>query len=153
MGKKIMKYCMFGASEGITVYMAFTLLGSWLRGDGKYYYTSAHLIRIYGNEVNAVGVACLSAMILGMIWAAASLIYQETEWSLLRQTLVHSAVCVVPSLVIAYIMWWMPRNLDGLGQYITVFGVLYVLNWTAQYFGMKKRVRQMNKKLKRLQDH
>ena len=152
MGKKIIKYCMFGASEGVTVYVAFTLLGSWLRGDGKYHYTSADLIRIYGNEVNAVAAAVLTAMALGMIWAAASLIYQETDWSLLGQTAVHCAVCVIPSLVIAYVMNWMPRSLDGLGQYAVVFGVIYLLNWTIQYFGMKKRVRQMNETLRKLQE-
>ena len=152
MGKRILKYCMFGASEGITVYVAFSLLGSWLRGDGKYYYTSAHLIRIYGNEVNAVAAAVLTAMTLGMIWAAASLIYQETDWSLLGQTAVHCAACVIPSLVIAYVMNWMPRSWDGVGQYAAVFGVIYIVNWIAQYLGMKKRVRQMNEKLNKLEE-
>ena len=152
MKKKIMQYCLFGAPAGVTIYVLFTLWASWLRGDGKYYFTSGHLVQIYGNEVNAVAAACLCAMVLGVIWASASLIYQETDWSLLRQTVVHCGVCVLPSLLIAYVMCWMPRSGDGLRQYLTVFGVMYVLNWTAQYFGMKRRVRRINKELSKLEE-
>ncbi len=150
MKKKIMQYCLFGAPAGVAVYVLFTLWGSWLRGDGRYHFTSGHIVQIYGNELNAVAAACLSAMVLGMIWASASLIYQETDWSLLRQTVVHCGICVLPSLLVAYVMYWMPRSGDGLKQYLTVFGVMYALNWTAQYFGMKKRVRKMNEQVKKL---
>ena len=152
MKKKIVRHCLFGAHAGISVYVVFTLLASWLRGDGKYYYTSGHLAQIYGTEVNAVAAACTGAMLIGMIWASATLIYQETDWSLLRQTVIHCAVCVIPSLLIAYMMYWVPRSWDGLRQYLTVFGVLYVLNWTVQYFGMKKRVQRINEELRKLEE-
>ena len=152
MKKKIMLCCLFGAPAGVTMYVLFTLWGSWLRGDGNCYFTSGHLVQIYGNEWNAVAAACIGAMMIGMIWAVASLIYRETDWSLLGQTVVHCGVCVIPSLLIAYAMHWMPRSWDGLGQYLTVFGVLYGVNWTAQYFGMKKRVRRMNEKLNQLEE-
>ena len=152
MKKKVLLYCLFGAPAGTSMYVAFTLWGSWLRGDGKYYFTSGHLVQIYGNELNAVAVACVSAMVLGMIWASASLIYQETDWSLLKQTAVHCGICVVPSLLIAYAMHWMPRSWDGLMQYGMIFGVLYAANWTARYAAMKKRVRKMNAELRKLEE-
>lgn len=152
MTKKIVKHCLYGAPAGVALYVAFTLWASWLRGDGVYHFTSGHLIQVYGSEVNAVAATCLGAMALGMIWAAASLIYQETDWNLLRQTALHCVVCVLPSLLIAYGMHWMPRSIDGLGQYLTVFGAIYILNWIARYFGMRKRIQQMNEKLNGLED-
>lgn len=150
MRKKIIGHCLFGAPAGLSLYVMFTLWASWLRGGGKYYFTSGHLVLVYGNEVNAVTAACASAMFIGMIWSAASLIYQETDWSLMKQTVVHCLVCVAPSLLIAYLMFWMPRNLDGLMQYLTVFGGMYVMNWIGQYLGMKRRVKQLNEKLSAL---
>ena len=147
MAKKIKNYCLFGAPAGIAAYVLFTLWGSFMRGDGRYYFTSGHLIRMYGNEVNAVAAACISAALVGMIWSASSLIYRETDWNLLKQTVIHCFICVVPSLVISYLMYWMPRNMIGLIQYTALFAVLYVLNWTAQYLGMKKRVKQINQRI------
>lgn len=152
MKKKILQYCLFGAPAGVTVNVLFTLWGSWLRGDGGYHFTTGHMVQVYGSELNAVAATCVGAMVIGMIWAAASLIYLDTDWSLLKQTVVHCAVCVVPSLLIAYAMHWMPRNWDGLIQYAVVFGVMYALNWTVQYAGMKKRVRRMNEKLRKLEE-
>lgn len=150
MKKKLFGYCLFGAPTGVTMYLFFTLFASWLRGDGQYYYTSGHLVLAYGNELNAVAAASAGAMVLGVIWATASLIYQETDWSLLKQTVVHCGVCVVPSLVIAYKMYWMPRNPEGLIQYLVLFSLLYAVNWVLQYLSMRKRVRQMNAMLHNL---
>ena len=147
MKKKILSYCLFGAPTGLALWVMFTILASYLRGDGEYHMSAYYLIRVYGTELNAVTAQCICAMVIGMIWSAASLIYQDTEWSLLKQTGVHFVVCTVPALAAAYLMCWMPRSLDGLAQYLLLFGGLYGLNWLCQYLGMKKRVAQMNARL------
>lgn len=150
MRKKILSCCLFGAPAGLSVQILFTLWGSYLRGDGKYHFTSGHLVFVYGSELNAVTATCVGAMLIGMIWAAATLIWRETDWNLLQQTLVHIFACLIPSLGIAYVMRFMPWSLDGLCQYLVIFGVLYVLNWGVQYQMMRKRVRELNTGLKEL---
>lgn len=151
MRKKILSYGLFGAPAGLTVQILFTLCGSYLRGDGKYHFTSGHLVLVYGSELNAMTAACIGAMVIGMIWAAAALIWRETDWNLLKQTIVHFLACTVPSLLIAGAMGFMPWSRDGLGQYLLLFGVLYGLNWIVQYFMLKKRVRRMSAQLKYLE--
>jgi len=146
MKRKVLSRCLFGAPMGVTILMAISLTAAHLRGDGKIR-VGYYLIRVYGSEVNAVTAACLGSMVIGMIWSAASLIYRETDWSLLKQTLVHGAVCVLPSLVVAYMMYWMPRSMDGLLQYLGLFCLIYAVNWVGQYLRMKKRITDLNAKL------
>lgn len=147
MRKKIFGCCIFGAPAGLTLQIMITILISYLRGDGAYGAVSYDLLRIYGNELNAVTAQCLSAMVIGMIWSSASLIYQETDWSLLKQSAVHFLVCVVPSLVIAFMMHWMTPTLDGFLGYLGIFLTIYLINWLARYLSVKKRIAQMNAKL------
>lgn len=151
MEKKILNRCLVGAPVGLTVWFLFTLLAAYLRG-GEIILASGHAVFVYGSELNAVTAASASAMLIGMVWAAASLIYQETDWSLLKQTAVHALICVVPSLAIVYVMEWMPRSLDGLGQYLWLFGVIYVLIWAVQYLSTRKRLKQINAKLKDMEE-
>lgn len=142
MKTKMWKRCLFGAPMGLLIFMGIWLTLAHLRGDGELR-IGYYLLQVYGTEVNALTAACVSAMIIGMIWSAASVIY-ETDWNLLVQTLVHGMVCVIPSMLIAWAMCWMPRSWDGLTQYVAIFGVIYVIIWLMQYLDRKRRVRQMN---------
>ena len=146
MKKKIWKRCLFGAPVGLMVFMAIFLTQAHLRGDGELR-MGYYLIRVYGTEINAMTAACASAMLIGMIWSAASVLY-ETDWNLVMQTATHGLACVLPSMAIAWSMYWIPRNQDGIFQYAMLFGVIYILVWLIQYLDRKKRVRQMNALLK-----
>lgn len=150
LAKKILSCCLLGAPAGLTLQMLFWLWASWLRGDGQLHFVSGHLILMYGTELNAVTAQCVCSMLLGMLWASASLIFRDTDWSLLKQTVIHFLVCTVPSLGLAYGMHWMPRSLDGLLQYLRLFGSLYVVNWIAQYLSICKRIKQFNAQLGQL---
>ncbi len=150
MKKKIACYTLFGAPMGLTISVLMTFLGSLLRGDGRWHFTSAQLIVRFGSELNAVAAQCLGAMVLGAIWANATMIYYDTDWSLLKQTLVHCLACIVPSLAIAFWLDWLPRNWDGLGQWLIMFGSIYMLNWILQYRSVKKKIDRMNERLKEL---
>lgn len=150
MAKKILKRCMVGAPWGVALQILVVVLYSYRRGDGEIYHASAWLLGVYGTELNAFAAECLGAMLIGMLWAASALIFQETDWSLLKQTAVHFAVCMVPSLVIGFVLHWLPRNRYGLLQNLLLFGLLYVVNWVVQFFWMRRRVKQMNAQLKEI---
>lgn len=146
MKKKLLQRCLLGAPLGVAMWFLIILAGAFLR-NGEIVLVSGHGVFTYGSERNAVAAAVAGAMLIGMIWAGASLIYQETEWSLLKQTLVNCLVCVAPSMAIAWLMQWMPRTLDGIGQYLRLFGLIYALIWCVQYFGTRHRLKQINARL------
>lgn len=149
MVKKILNRCFFGGPAGLTVWFLFHLWAACLRG-GQLVWVSGQMLRLYGTELNAVAAQGFSAMLIGMIWASAALIWQETDWSLLKQTAVNCLLSTLPSLAIAWGMEWMPHSLDGILQYVRLFGMLYLLIWGIQYLGMKRRVRQFNTRIKEL---
>lgn len=152
MKKKLFQHILFGATAGLALWVVFTLLASYLRGDWVFPRVGAYLIAVYGNELNAVAAQCVCAMLCGMIWTSASLIFRETDWSLLKQTAVHCLVCMVPTLAIAWFTHMIPRGTDGPTQYVCLFGAVYLLNWLIQFSRMKKNVRQFNTKLLELKD-
>lgn len=150
MKNKILMRSLIGAPVGLTAWFLFILWAAYLRG-GEIMLVSGHGVFVYGSELNAVAAEVAGAMLIGMIWGAATLIYQETDWSLLKQTVAHSLVCMIPSLGITYVMQWMPHSLDGLGQYLRLFGIIYALNWIIRYWTTRKRLMQINAKLKEME--
>lgn len=150
MKQKILHRTAFGAVLGLALWAVFTILAAYLRGVQQFPAVSGHLVFIYGSELAAVTVQCTGAMLCGILWCNAALIFRETDWNLLVQTLVHIVVCTFPALMIAYVLYFMPHSLDGLLQYARLFGIIYVLNWVFLYLRMRKGVRQINSQLKTL---
>ena len=148
MKKNLLRRCLLGAPTGLMIFVGITLIMAHLGGRSELR-IGYYLIRVYGSEVNAATALVLSAMVMGMIWSAASMIY-ETDWNLLVQTLVHGTCCVIPSLAIAWTMYWIPRSGDGIIQYAAIFALIYVIVWSVQFLSMKKRLRQINQHLKTL---
>lgn len=148
MAKKIFNRCLFGAPTGLMVFTFISLLIAHLSGDGELR-VGYYLVRVYGSELNAVTALVLSSMAIGMIWSAASLIF-ETDWNLLAQTALHGVCCVIPSVAIAWGMFWIPHTPEGLVQYVTIFAVIYLLVWGIQYLSIRRRLRQFNAKIQEL---
>lgn len=147
MSQKMIKRAGFGAVLGLALWAAFTIWASWLRGQWQFPAVSGHLVQVYGSVLGAVTAQCVCAMICGMVWSVGALIFQETDWSLAVQTAVHAGACMVPVLVLAWVMGFMPHSWDGLMQYLRLFGVIYAGNWAIQYLRLRHHVKQFNEKL------
>ena len=147
MKQKIIRHTVFGMILGMALWAGFTVFAAHLRGTAQFPAVSGHLVRLYGSELNAVTAQCVGAMLCGVLWSNAALIFRETDWNLLAQTGAHMAVCMVPALVIARVMGFMPYGPDGLMQYLRLFGAVYVLNWLIQYLRLRKGVQQINAQL------
>ena len=145
MAKNILKRCLLGAPTGLMIFTFIALFFAHLSGDGELR-VGYYLVRVYGSEVNALTALVLSSMAIGIVWSAASVIF-DTDWNLLAQTALHAICCVIPSVAIAWGVYWIPHTLDGLVQYVTIFAVIYVLIWIFQYLSIRRRLRQFNAKL------
>ena len=75
---------------------------------------------------------------------------RDRHWSLLRMTATHLIVCSVFTFPIAYVMWWMPHEVKGILLYFAIFFVIYLIIWLSQYFSMKKKIEQMNKRVQNM---
>lgn len=150
MAKNIFRRCLLGAPTGLMIFTFIALFFAHLSGDGELR-VGYYLVRVYGSEVNALTALVLSSMAIGILWSAASVIF-DTDWNLLAQTALHGICCVIPSVAIAWGVYWIPHTLDGLVQYVTIFAVIYVLIWIFQYLSIRRRLRQFNDKLPSIGD-
>lgn len=148
MKKKIIRFSLIGAPIGVTIGILITILISLIYGDGNYYPVVPELIGQCGSEVNAVLVQTVCTLIYGAMWGGASVVWEIDEWSILRQTLTHLLVTSVGTFPFAWLMYWMQHSVTGALGYFGIYFLIYFGIWAAQYGAVKKRLKQINKKLK-----
>lgn len=148
MKKKVIGRCLLGAPLGVAISFLITVIISITVGDGNYYPVVPELISDFGNEINAVCIQTLCSLLYGAAFAGASVIWEIEHWSLFKMTAAHLLICSAATFPIAYFMRWMPHNLIGVVIYFFIFLVIYLVIWITQYSAIKKRIKQMNKKIR-----
>lgn len=148
MKKKILIRCLLGAPIGLAISTIITIIISITVGDGTFYPVVPELITECGNEINAVVLQAICALLYGAAWAGASTIWEREDWSILRQTTTHLIICSLTTFPIAYFMRWMPHNLVGTLTYFGVFIIIYLIIWLFQYNSIRKRIKELNQTIK-----
>lgn len=148
MKKKVLLRCLLGAPVGLAVSTLITVVISLTVGDGRYYPVVPELVNDCGSEINAMLLQTACSLLYGVAWAGASLVWEKESWSLLRQTVTHLVVCSAATFPIAYFMRWMAHDVYGVLVYFGIFVAVYLAIWISQYFATKKRVRQLNQKVR-----
>lgn len=148
MKKKVMLRCLIGAPIGLSISFIITLIISIIINKGEYYPVVPQLTSLCGNELNAVIIQTVCSLIYGAVFGGASAIWEVEKWSLLKQTVIHCLIISVSSFPIAYFMYWMPHSFWGIAGYIAIFFFIYFFIWISWYFAMRKRIRELNEKIK-----
>ena len=149
MTNKLLKRCLIGAPLGLAISTMITIAISLIIGDGRFYAVVPDLITDCGSEINAVLLQAVCSLLYGAAWAGASLIWEQEQWSLLRQSVTHLVICSLATFPIAYLMHWIKHSVFGGVLYFGIFFVIYLVIWLSQYWTIKKRVMQMNEKVQR----
>lgn len=141
--------CLLGASLGLTISTFIAVFVSLAWGDGSFYAVVPALIDDCGTEINAVIVQAVCSMLYGAVWAGASEIWRVESWSLFRQTVTHLVLCSLATLPVAWFMRWMEHSALGFAFYFGIFLAIYFVIWVSQYSAIKKRIQQINEKIKK----
>ena len=144
MKKKVIIRALIGALIGFFITALIPMIISLVIGDGDYHPVVPQLAEACGNEMNAVLVQSLMALLYGAVWGGVTVIWEVEVWSLLRMTVTHLLVTSLSTLPIAYVLYWMPHTIAGVLLYFGIFFGIYAVIWLSQYRGMKKRVMEMN---------
>lgn len=148
MKKKLLKRCLMGAPIGLSINYIIALIISVMMNRGAFYPAAPQLTQLCGNELNAVIVQTIVSLLYGAVWAGSTVIWEMESWSLLQQTVIHCTVISLTSFPIAYGMYWMQHSFWGIAGYVLIFFAIYFFIWCSQYLAMKKRVRELNDKVK-----
>lgn len=147
MKKKIILRMGLGFPIGITIGYFITILISLCWADGYYAPCVPELISIMGNEINAVILQAFLCGILGMGFAASSVIWEIEHWSIVKQTGIYFLIVSVIMMPIAYFTYWMEHSLAGFLSYFGIFALIFVIIWMIQFFVGKHNVKKMNASL------
>lgn len=145
--KKVIMRALMGAPVGFMISTAITVVFSLIYGDGSYYPVMPELIEDCGNEINAVVIQAVSAMICGAAWGGASVIWEMEDWSLLKQTMLHFLIGSFATLPVAWLMRWMERSAAGALEYCGIFFGIYLAIWLALYFSIKRKIQCINRQI------
>ncbi len=148
MKKKILVRSLMGAPIGLTICTVITITFSLIYGNGEYYPVPHELMAVCSSEIQAVILQTVLGMAYGAIWGGASAIWEIENWSLLKMTLSHLAICSTASFPIAYCLQWMSHTLLGAFRFFGIFFAVYAVIWFSGYYAMKRQVEQMNSKLR-----
>ena len=121
-----------------------TLIISACIGNGSFYPVTPELIDTMGNELNAVILQTVLCAIMGVGFAAASVIWELDSWSLAKQSGVYFMIISVVMLPIAYVTNWMKHTILGVLSYVAIFAAIFVVVWLSQYLLWKRKIKKMN---------
>ena len=144
MKKKIIMRGLFGLPTGIAIGFVITLIISACIGNGSFYPVTPELIDTMGNELNAVILQTVLCAIMGVGFAAASVIWELDSWSLAKQSGVYFMIISVVMLPIAYVTNWMKHTILGVLSYVAIFADIIVVVWLSQYLLWKRKIKKMN---------
>ena len=144
MKKKIIMRGLLGLPTGIAIGFVITLIISACIGNGSFYPVTPELIDTMGNELNAVILQTVLCAVMGVGFAAASVIWELDSWSLAKQSGIYFMIISVIMLPIAYVTNWMKHTALGVLSYVAIFVAIFIIFWLSQYLLWKRKIKKMN---------
>mgnify|MGYP000505237333 FL=1 len=144
MKKKMIMRGLLGLPTGIAIGFVITLIISACIGNGSFYPVTPELIDTMGNELNAVILQTVLCAVMGVGFAAASVIWELDSWSLAKQSGIYFMIISVIMLPIAYVTNWMKHTALGVLSYVAIFVAIFIIVWLSQYLLWKRKIKKMN---------
>lgn len=148
MKKKAILRGTLGFPLGVFIGYAITILISVIHANGYYSPCMPSLIDEFGSEIAAVVFQAILCGLLGTSFGAASVIWDNENWSIAKQTGIYFIIACISMFPIAYFTHWMERSLSGFLLYFSIFIAIFIIVWVIQYFIWKNKIRSINKKIK-----
>ena len=143
MKKKVLQRGLFGIPTGIAIGYVITVMMSAFWGDGSYYPCVPAFVDAMGSEIRAVVVQTVLCGLVGMVYAAGSVVWEVDRWSLAGQTAAYFLITLGSVLPVA----WMERSVAGVLGYVAIFCAIFAGIWIAQYLGWRAKINRINKKI------
>lgn len=148
MKKKIILRGVIGIPTGITIGYLITIIVSLIWGKGYYSPCVPELILVMGNEINAVILQTILCALLGVAFAASSVIWEMEYWSIAKQTGIYFFITSMVMMPTAWFLYWMEHTITGFLSYTGIFVMIFIFVWLTQYCMNMRDIKKINAKLK-----
>ena len=136
-----------GFPIGIAIGYLITIVISAIFADGYYSPCVPELIDQTGSEINAVMLQAALCGFLGAGFGAISLIWENENMSIAKQTGLYFLAASLIMLPIAYFTHWMEHSAAGFLGYFGIFSLIFIVIWVIQFVIFKRNVNKMNMSL------
>ncbi|BDR57827.1 DUF3021 domain-containing protein [Xylocopilactobacillus apicola] len=138
--KRIIKSSLAGVAVGFLI----ALLFSWVNSGGKFLASKPQFNARFSSNLTAVTVSAGIWALMGAIFGASYLIFEQEKWSITRQTVIHFLVTIVFFLPLAIFAGWFPFTAGGIISAVVEFVIIYSLIWWWQMERAKKKIKMLN---------
>lgn len=144
MFKEIVKRGLLGFMIGVFIGETILIFNSILAGTGVFYPINPLFISMEGAQLTRVIIQYILTGVIGMMFAASSVIFQIEDWSLLKQTVIHFVIASVVMYVCGFVCNWFPHNLKNTLIWFAVFIVFYAVFWLGFTLYYRITVKKIN---------
>ncbi len=142
--KKALLRGLIGFPVGVTIGYAITIFTSLALCKGHYSPVVPDMAAQMGSEITAVAVQFILCGIMGVAFAAMSVIWESDRLNLAAQSAINFALSVCTMIPIAYVCHWMEHSVEGALSYIAVFAGIYASIWVSMYFVYRANIKKIN---------
>lgn len=144
---KIIKRAILGFIYGVFIGQTILILESLIIGDGNFYSVSTYLVNHTSSRIAAVVIQYLISGIIGLSFAATTVIFEMDRWSILAQTSLHFAINTVVMYAAGFLCGWFPHTVGSTLIWLGVFIAVYFIFWLCFTMYYKKKTKEINKAL------
>lgn len=145
--KKALLRGLIGFPIGVTIGYAITIFTSLALGKGSYSPVVPAMAEQFGSEIAAVAVQFVLCGVMGVAFAAMSVIWENERLNLAAQSMINFLLSVCVMIPIAYVCYWTEHSLSGVLGYIGIFAGIYASIWVAMFFVYRANIQKINKDL------
>lgn len=144
---RIMSRIISGAVIGVTVGFIIALFFSVLNQTATFMPSTPEFVARFSNNLNATVASTGLWALIGIVFDVASyLVFERSQWSITRQTVVHFVITYACFTPLAIIADWFPVQ-HYLISYTIEFVIIYVITWFISMQIAKAKVRRLNQLL------
>ncbi|CAM3100834.1 DUF3021 domain-containing protein [Staphylococcus argensis] len=137
---------------GIMIGLGLSLIFSFIFGHDHYYPQSpvSTMGQIYYAHLNEPMIMLISIILwalVGILFFVGGLLYERTEWSLWKITIVHFILMLGGFFPLAILAGWFPLKVAPIVSFVVLYIIIYSIIWLIQYQRNKKYVAEINRAL------
>ena len=142
--KKIISKIFSGALIGIFIGLVISIIFSYKSGSGFYYPSTPMFMEQFTNQNTAMVVSLFLWSILGGFPSGAALIFEVTDWSITKMTVVNFIFCYSSFISVALFSNWINLDVLQIGTFTFIYIAIYVAIWLFIMNSVKKQLIEMN---------
>ncbi|MCR5436605.1 MAG: DUF3021 domain-containing protein [Treponema sp.] len=146
-GKKIAQRAVLGFIYGVFIGQTILILESLFKGDGNFYPIMSNILNITDSKIGAVIIQYFLTGLIGVSFAATTVIFETDSWSITQQTVIHFIINSIVMFLAGFICGWFPHTVKSTLIWFAIFILVYTIIWLCFTFYYKAKVKQINEKL------